>query len=553
MKAVFIASLLVSMALPAMAATQIDTAPIGGLQDLGASGSARMVEVAVMLAHRNPAALDQLVLDQSNPASPFFRQFLTPDQFRDAFAATEADFARVAASLSAAGFRVSADGPNRLVIGASAPAPVAAAYFGTEIHDFAQDGEVHYGNAVPAAVPAAIGDVVSGVVGLSDIKTFHIDVAFPTQRDATAAVQASSIYYGSDGGLTPAAFTKAYRLPAAGGHTGTGHAAAIVIDADYLDSDINTFLSTYGITRTGTITRVPVNGGPAPGLTADSVETELDVETISSLAPGADVYVYEGLNFINPSNLITAYNAVLNDNKVDSVNASLGYCETAYSSFAKMVDQLATQGAALGITFHASTGDNGNVTYGCNNTSVDVPAAAPHVVAVGGSSLTVNRTTGAVTSEVGWTGNSIVGASGGGVSVKFALPSFQSGVANVVASGRNTPDIAFDANPNTGATYYYNGSFQGPIGGTSLASPIFGAALVELNQIKAFRAGYLNPVLYTAWLKDGYGSGGVRYFRDMVSGSDGLSNGAYSVQKGYDQVTGIGVPLVQSLSSILAY
>jgi kumamolisin len=167
--------------------------------------------------------------------------------------------------------------------------------------------------------------------------------------------------------------------------------------------------------------------------------------------------------------------------------------------------------------------------------SVSGPASTPHNIAVGGTTLAVDPHTGDETSEVRWNlpGE---GATGGGVSVVFKVPSYQKNVPNVLASGRNVPDVAADADYYTGEAFYFNGAFDNFVGGTSLSSPIFGAALAEINQLQNSRSGYLNVTLYKTWLAHGYASGSTLYFRDITQGSIP----PYFAQPGFDQMSGIG-------------
>ncbi len=102
------------------------------------------------------------------------------------------------------------------------------------------------------------------------------------------------------------------------------------------------------------------------------------------------------------------------------------------------------------------------------------------------------------------------------------------------------PDLAFDADPGTGMAWYFLGGWNGPIGGTSLSSPIFGAGLTIAEQLANVHAGFINPYLYGAYSSFGYGPvRGVPLFRDITMGS----NGYYFAKPGYDQVTGIGALL----------
>jgi kumamolisin len=109
------------------------------------------------------------------------------------------------------------------------------------------------------------------------------------------------------------------------------------------------------------------------------------------------------------------------------------------------------------------------------------------------------------------------------------------------------PDLASDADPDTGESFYYDGGFAGPIGGTSLASPTFGADLTEIDQLQNGRAGWFNVTLYKTWLKDGYSSGATTYFRDITEGSIP----PYSAGPGYDQMSGIGTLQVSNFATLL--
>jgi subtilase family serine protease len=133
------------------------------------------------------------------------------------------------------------------------------------------------------------------------------------------------------------------------------------------------------------------------------------------------------------------------------------------------------------------------------------------------------------------------------VSVVFKVPSYQKNVPNVIAGGRNVPDVAFDANATTGEAAYFNGSFICCWDGTSLASPIFGAALTEINQLQNSRSGYFNVTLYKTWLANGYGGGSTLYFRDITQGSIP----PYYAQPGYDQMSGIGAMQVNNFAGLL--
>jgi subtilase family serine protease len=539
------------MTAAASASTSIEPGTLGGGRDLGRAPSSALVQIAVVLNYHHDSELDALVEAQGDPDSAVYGHFLSPTQFRNYFSPTAAEYQRVANALVAGGFKITNTFANRTVIDAQASAPVAARFFNTDIHRvMTPDVGMRITNVRAGAVPASIGGLVLGVLGLDTVRHMHPDYAF-LPRNAPRPIHSDARFnaaplFGPDGGYGPQVFINSYGFPS--NTNGAGRTVGMVGDADFLDSDVAGFNSEFQVTRTGTTTRVLVDGGPPPGDgDPDSVEAVLDSETLSSLAPGANLYSYEAPSSATLMYFVDMYNQIVTDNKVDSVNTSYSECETAFiPTFPMAADAVEKQGSALGITFHGSTGDSGVITYGCNQKSLGSPSDTPHNIAVGGTIMAVNHSTGFETSEVGWNDNS--GATGGGISVVFTkIPGFQKKVTTVLAGGRNTPDISDDASPFTGESFFFDGRWEGPIGGTSLASPIFGASLAQINQLKNRRQGWFNKALYKTWLKNGYGSGSDLFLRDITSGSIP----PYSAGPGYDQMTGIGTMQVNNFASIL--
>jgi hypothetical protein len=348
---------------------------------------------------------------------------------------------------------------------------------------------------------------------------------------------------GPDAGLGPIAVANGFDLPVQHGYNGTSRSTGIAISGDYSDTDLTTYLNYFGITRTGpATTRVSVDGGapysPTYANTNASLEATLDVETIVGLAPGTHLYMYLFPD-LSSVHIEDGYNRAVTDNLVDVLNSSFGGCETGDPAFDTATNQIATQGAAKGITFAASSGDSGSAE--CSGaTGVSAPASGPEFVALGGTNIKVTSS-GAYSSETGWTG------SGGGVSTQWAQPSYQSGVTGANTAGRNVPDIAFPADPATGTAFYFgsggpSANWNGPLGGTSWACPIYAALQTEINQRQGARAGFVNPRIYKAFSTNGYNT-----FHDVTSGS----NGAFSARVGFDDVTGIGSPKGYSLSGVL--
>ena len=536
----------------AAATVPIETGTLTGVRDLGRAPASVTVRIAVVLNYHNEAELDRLTEAQADPDSPLYHRFLTPSQFAAYFSATPTEYGRVIAALQRGGFTITHTSANRTVVDAAAPAPVAARFFDTDIHSvLSRDAGRTYANVREGSVPAEIAGAVFAVVGLDAAHRLRPAYAFAPRGAAprtgpSTDIRTGNPIFGPDGGYGPQVFINSYQLPAANGFTGSGRASGVATDNDFLDSDLASYLAYFGVTRTGpATTRVLVDGGPPPGLGPDSVETTLDVETIVSLAPGTALYVYEA-PYDEPTNgnFIDIYNQVVSDNYVDTLNSSYTYCETLINNYihgyTRSVEKIEKQGSALGITFHSAAGDSGAYSYGCGGVSVGEPVDTPHNIAVGGTTLSVNSN-GQETGEVGW------GGTGGGVSVIFKVPSYQKKVANVITSGRNIPDLTSDADPGTGESFYYDGGFGGPIGGTSLASPTFGAALTEIDQLQNSRAGWFNVALYKTWLAKGYANGSTLYFRDITQGNIP----PYKAGTGYDQMSGIGAMQVTNFAGLL--
>ena len=330
---------------------------------------------------------------------------------------------------------------------------------------------------------------------------------------------------------------KAFDFPAQHGCNGSGQTVAVEIDTPINASDVSTYLSAAGVTQTGAISNVAVDGGGSTS-TTDYIETALDVETISGLAPGANIRVY---NFpdLSDQHIEDGYNQAVSDGVATVVNSSFGGCESADTSFANATNSIAQQAAAKGMTFSASSGDSGSNE--CSGSlGVSAPAGGPYFVSVGAVNFTSNSSTGALTSITAGSDSGNGFQSGGGVSTVFAVPSYQSGISGVNASGRNQPDVSL---PGVDVAVY--AASQGgwlAEDGTSWSSPQFVAFMAEVNQLHGTHFGFVNPTLYSVFQSKGYAD-----FTDVTSGT----NGAYNAVTGYDMVTGIGAPQGWALANAL--
>jgi subtilase family serine protease len=496
----------------ASAGATIATVPhFAGVRDLGRAAATTRVTVALTLRYRNDGQLDQLIEAQSDPDSPQFAHFLSNDEFNAFFAPDMRDYAHVIGALQRAGFTVHTYS-NRTLVDATAGARTVERYFGTEIHTVSQTGYgIRYANAVPATLPRELAGIVDTATGFDTIMKARYLYQFGARGFHPGVIGGNLM--GPDGGYGPLATAQGYDFPVQHGKDGTGRTVANVA-GDVINTDISTFLKYFKVKQTGKITRTQIQA-PSSGA---NVEATLDVETIGGLAPGANIHLYILQDPVDQTGE-DAYNTIVSDNSVDAVNSSFGVCENSDQSYATAALKIIRQGEAKGISWSASTGDGG--ANECDGPQL-VPAVLPAVSGIGGTHLIVDSK-GNYTSESAWNGG------GGGPSQLYKKPKYQHGITGMTSkTKRNLPDIAFVADVQD--SYYFEGAWSGPIGGTSWASPISIALRAEINQIKGKRSGFVNPLIYSVFKKTQY-----QGFHDVTTGSNG-----FPATTGYDNATGIG-------------
>ncbi len=265
----------------------------------------------------------------------------------------------------------------------------------------------------------------------------------------------------------------------------------------------------------------------------------LDIEVVGSIAPGANIAVYFAPN--TDQGFIDAITDAVHDTtrKPSVISISWGGPEDGWTQQSQTAMNAALQDAAtLGVTVTVAAGDNGSSDGDTDGKlHVDFPASSPYALACGGTTLNGSGST--ISSETVWneTANN-EGATGGGVSTVFALPSYQSS-ANVPVqpeanfAGRGVPDVAGDADPSTGYQVIVSGQSI-VVGGTSAVAPLWAALVALLNQQLGTPVGFLNPKLYPL---------GESVFHDITSGNNDDSGlGYYSAGPGWDACTGLGSP-----------
>jgi kumamolisin len=289
---------------------------------------------------------------------------------------------------------------------------------------------------------------------------------------------------------------------------------------------------------------VSVDKGQNNPTDANSADGEvlLDIEVAGSVAPGAKIVVYFAPN--TTAGFQDALTTAIHDpaNKPSVISISWGGPESSWTTQAMTAFDTAAQAAALlGVSICAASGDNGSSdgeTDGSDH--VDFPSSSPNILACGGTNLQSSGNS--ITAETVWNEGAQNGATGGGFSAQFPLPTWQknAGVKPPAGGGRGVPDVSGDADPQTGYQVLVDGSSL-VIGGTSAVAPLWSGLIALLNQKLGKPVGFLQPALYGL-------PAASKPFHDITKGD----NGTFSAGPGWDACTGLGSPSGQSLLSALS-
>ena len=381
-------------------------------------------------------------------------------------------------------------------------------------------------------LPASLAGMVEAVLGLDNRPQARPHFRVHQPRAHAAAPNS----------YTPPQVAEAYNFPAKA--SGAGQTIGIIeLGGGYRQADLTAYFKTLGLAAPA-ITAVSVNKGKNKPSTANGADGEvmLDIEVAASVAPGAKVAVYFTPN--TDQGFLDAITTAVHDaaNKPSVISISWGGPESSWTAQSMTaMDEACQSAAALGITITVAAGDDGSTDGGTGN-NVDFPASSPHVLACGGTKLDANGAT--IVSEVVW--NELAnneGATGGGVSNVFALPSWQT-KAHVPAAttrmgGRSVPDVAGDADPTTGYTIRVDGQTM-VIGGTSAVAPLWAGLVAVANQQLGTQVGLIQPAIYAAKAASA--------FNDITQGN----NGAFSAASGWDACSGLGSPIAGKLIPLLA-
>ncbi|MHB8452667.1 MAG: S53 family peptidase, partial [Mycobacteriales bacterium] len=481
--AVLALSILVPTALglaptPASASLAFTSGPsVAGLAPLQVAGASlgpalapsMPVSLTLTLPLRDQAGL-QASIAAGAPA-------LTPAQFLAAYGPTQASVDGVTSWAAAAGLSVTSVSANRTLVNVTGPASTVDSAFAVTLHTLAISGGPTVSTVDrTATLPAALSGELAAVVGLTGASV------------RLAALPQTSISYPTSYG--PKDFWSLY--DAGTTDPGTGEPLAVIAEGNLSGPlrDLRTFEGHFGLPQ------VPVQVvGAGSADTTGADEFDLDSQYSTGFAPGAsELYMYDGPSLSN-TDIGTEIAQWVTDDFTKQASFSAGECESlAFATgFTTSLDQTLAQAAAQGQSLFVSSGDGGGyctAVVGANGVpagvpDVEYPASSPYAIAVGGTSVL-----GPGPTETSWI------AGGGGVSAVETAPAWQTGIGgSFVGVQRGVPDVALDADPESGYQVVVGGSIT-VIGGTSASAPSWQGIWARAQAAHGGALGFAGPVIY---------------------------------------------------------
>jgi len=372
--------------------------------DQGPVAPSRAMRVTMLFAPsgEQQQALDKLLAQQQDSTSPNFHKWLTSDQFGQQFGLSQGDLDKISAWLRSQGLKITYVAHGREFLSFEGNARQVQSVFRTELHNYNVNGKMHFANVTPPQIPAALSGIIGGFRGLHDF------FPRPHIRPRPAfTVSGQNTHF-----LSPGDIATIYDMNPLYKATvpidGTGQTVVIAGQSDVYLADLNFFRSAFGLSSingcttnsSGVITACNTSNfqmvipstGSDPGLsTGNLAESDLDIETMSGVARGAQIIFVTSSNGVDDS---ASWAIDQNPPLAPVISYSYGLCEafvTAPSIAA--AETVYKQASAEGISFFASSGDAAAATCdGDNGTypaqlglSVSYPASSPEVTGVGGT------------------------------------------------------------------------------------------------------------------------------------------------------------------------
>lgn len=504
-------------------------------QTLTSSQSAAPMGFEVALKMRNFAELQARVAKGEH---------ISLQEMKARYEPSQADYDAVVSWITSQGLNITRRDSHHMALFARGTVTQVQQSLAVKFARVSLEGKEYTSATTAPSVPGTLSPLLLGINGLQPHLRAHKHIIKRTAQMTPAVSSASYL---------PAQIAQAYNVNTLynSNISGSGQSIAIVIDTFPNPSDLISFWQTAGISQS--INNIQFIQAVPGALAAPSGEESLDVEWSSSMAPNARVRVYattDLLDFDLDAGYQQVYDDVVNHPELGIHQMSMSYGEGETDipdSQLQTDDQYFAELSAAGVTLFASSGDDGSTPddMGSNTGPVQVenPASDPYVTGVGGTKLVLDGSNN-ISTETVW--NNGTGATGGGTSVFFDKPSWQTGTGVLAASKRQVPDVSATSDPNFGGIIIVGG-VQEVVGGTSWASPMWAAFNALMNQARANAGqgtlGLLGPRIYPLLSNGSYSLD----IRDIISGT----NGTYSAGTGYDRATGLGSPKMQPLTQTL--
>ncbi|MGD0214768.1 MAG: S53 family peptidase [Terriglobales bacterium] len=509
--------------------------PVRGARLTHNSHPDQTIEVSIRIRSKAEAKREEL---KSALAKSAF-EHLSRAEYEKVYGADPADVEQIKRFAQEFGLKVQENGTElaRRTVMVSGTVSNLQKAFNVELKEYSHPKGNFRGRSGPISVPAEYADIITGVFGLDNRPQ-----AEPHFRRLSRPDKHKHKTAASDVTYDPNQVAQIYAYPAG---DGTGQCIGLIeLGGGFQLDDLSNYFNSLNI-KVPQVISVSVDGGQNSPTTADSADGEvmLDIEVAGAIAPAAKIAVYFAPN--TDQGFLDAVTTAVHDttNQPSVISISWGSAESTWTTQAMTNFDEAFQAAgAMGVTVCVAAGDNGS-SDGVNdgNNHVDFPASDPFVLGCGGTTLQASNDQ--IISETVWDDLPNGGATGGGVSNVFPLPTWQEGFnvpsPTVQGGGRGVPDVSGDADPNTGYNVLVDGDSVVE-GGTSAVAPLWAALVARVNQQMGKPIGFLNPLIY----KQAVEASG---FHDITQGN----NGAFSAAKGWDPCTGLGSPDGVSLEAAL--
>src|SRR5580704_14088899 len=373
--------------------------------DRGAAPASLPMQRMLLVLKRSPeleASLVALLDQQQDKSSVNYHAWLTPEQFGQQFGPADADIQAITSWLQLQGFQVAKVSSGRTVIEFSGTAAQVQSAFHTEIRKYSVNGADHWANASDPQIPTALLPAVAGVLTLHNFPRHamnHVVGTFKRTKGTSALIPAGPLFTlpNFSGNVTlygvgPYDFATIYNVSPLWNATpainGTGQTIAIVGETDVDFVDLQKFRALFGITSNDPTMIVD---GPDPGLQPDEIESDLDLQWSSAVAPGAAIKFVVAATTDTTLGVDLAAQYIVDHNVAPIVSESYGICEAALGTAGnQFFNQLWQQAAAQGMSVFLSSGDSGSA--GCDRDDpaqfglqVSGFASTPYTTAVGGT------------------------------------------------------------------------------------------------------------------------------------------------------------------------